>query len=122
MDLALLRHCRRPASARAPAALCCRYSLSTSAWSSVKSWSLPWRCRSFGNSGRTPCLSRGGRRHVQRPLRSSAVFGSWSECTRIDGEYIDSSRLLLTLAFVVVAASLCHSALATTLQFSTGEI
>lgn len=34
----------------------------------------------------------------------------------------DSSRLRLTLAFVVVAASVCRGALVTTLRFSTGEI
>jgi hypothetical protein len=70
--------CVRPASARAPAVSCCRYSLSISASSSVRSWSLLWRCRSFGNSERTRCLSRGGRRRVQQPLCYSAVFGSFS--------------------------------------------
>src|SRR5215467_4319331 len=79
MALALLRLCGRQASVPVPEASYCRYSLSTSAWSSVKSWLLPWPCRSFGNSERIPCSSRGGRRRVRQPLCCLVVFGLFSE-------------------------------------------
>src|ERR1043166_572922 len=84
MVLALLRCYARWESAQILAESCCRCSLSTLAWSWVKSWLPPWRCRSFGSSGRIQFSYCAGFRRVQLLLCCLAVFGSWSESGSIE--------------------------------------